>query len=75
MVQVFSIIKSGFLEKRGSDHRHVLVRLMASVETYQGNFRFDRRFLNKPNVKEAILQAWNESQSEVVASVSNWLGG
>lgn len=48
-----------FLEKKGFDHRLVPISLMASVESYRGCFRFDKRFLNKPRVKETILNSWN----------------
>lgn len=41
-----------FLEKRGSDHRPVLVKFLFSVEVYIGSFMFDKSFLNKPNVKQ-----------------------
>lgn len=39
----------------------MLVRLVFSKDPYRGNFRFDKRFLNKPLVKETILTCWNQS--------------
>lgn len=61
------------MAKRGSDHRHVLVRLLASNEKYIGRFRFDKRFLNKPRVKETTDLAWKYFHSRQYASVSERL--
>lgn len=70
---LFPVANQTFLAKRGSDHRPVLVRLLASNEMYRGQFRFDKRFLNKPRVKETIDMAWKFSQSRQMASVSERL--
>lgn len=60
-----------FLEMRGSDHRPVLLTLMDSREKYRGLFRFDSRMLNKPEVRNAILQAWTISKNGLGASVAD----
>ncbi|KAF8085592.1 hypothetical protein N665_0660s0001 [Sinapis alba] len=47
-----------FMDKRGSDHRPVLVKLISSSDPFCGSFQFDRRFTNKPGVKEEIKKVW-----------------
>lgn len=37
----------------------MLISLIFSKHSYRGSFKFDRRFLNKPMVREAILKGWN----------------
>lgn len=47
-----------FLEKRGSDHRPVLVNLLRPAEKRVGRFRFDKSLLKIPNIKRVVGQAW-----------------
>lgn len=62
-----------FLEKKGSDHRLVLVQLFSSQEKYRGSFRFDKRLLHQPLVLEAIKFAWQAPVSIFGQSVSQRL--
>jgi hypothetical protein len=49
------------------------VRLSTTKDAYRGNFRFDRRFLNKPLIKEAIQQAWSANSTRRISKVSDKL--
>lgn len=50
-----------FLEKRGSDHRPVLVKLFARETHHLCRFRYDSQFLNNDQVKGEIKKAWMSS--------------
>ncbi|KAF8048797.1 hypothetical protein N665_2401s0001 [Sinapis alba] len=55
---LFPVSNQVFMEKRGSDHRPVLVRLINVSESYRGSFRFDERLLHKQGIQEEIKKAW-----------------
>lgn len=59
-----------FLEKKDSDHRPVLINLVASKEIYRGQFKFDKRMLHKPLVKESIMKAWQAYENRRNNTVS-----
>ncbi|KAF8102781.1 hypothetical protein N665_0195s0018, partial [Sinapis alba] len=62
-----------FMDKRGSDHLPVLVKLISASDPFRGSFRFDRRFTNKPGVKEEIKKAWLTNHPLFEAKVSDRL--
>lgn len=73
--RMFHASNQSFLAKRGLDHRPALVKLLSSSDSHRGDFRFDKIFFNKPNVKEAIISAWLVGSSYVEVSVSKRIRG
>lgn len=70
---MFSGSNQLFLEKRGSDHRPVLLRFYASSESFKGQFRFDKRLFRQPEVLKEIDKAWSgrhrEGNDKVVTNI------
>jgi len=62
----FPVSNQEFLDKRGSDHRPVLVRLSSTKEMNRGSFRFEKRMFNKPRVEETIFNAWSGNEGPTV---------
>lgn len=57
-LRIFPGSNQRFLDKRGSDHRPVLINLQASQARYKGQFRYDKKFLFLPRVKKDIINSW-----------------
>ncbi|XP_013589702.1 PREDICTED: uncharacterized protein LOC106298169 [Brassica oleracea var. oleracea] len=68
--KVFSEADQVFLEKRGSDHRPVLVCLQKKEKMFKASFTFDKRWLELPNVRNTVKLAWNKAHGGFPASVS-----
>lgn len=62
-----------FLDKRGSDHRPVLVKLISASVPFRGCFRFDGRLLHKEGVRDEIKKAWLTNHPLFEAKVSDIL--
>lgn len=69
-LQIFPGANQVFLDKRGSDHRPVLVYLVNSFNERRGRFGFDKSLLNLPNVKNTVINAWKGKRDEVPCNVT-----
>ncbi|XP_010436306.1 PREDICTED: uncharacterized protein LOC104720031 [Camelina sativa] len=72
-IKQFPASNQGFMDLRGSDHRPVLIKLLSSQDSYRGQFRFDKRFLFKEEVKTIIHTTWNRNRSDSYISVAERL--
>lgn len=61
-LQMFPRVSQIFLEKRGSDHRPVLVQFLGNHLGRKGRFRFDKSLLGLPHLKERIVSAWGNQR-------------
>lgn len=62
-LNLFPAANQVFLEKRGSDHRPVLVNLLRANEKRKGRFRFDKFLLRIFNIKRVVINAWKGQRS------------
>jgi len=62
--KLFPGANQSFLEKRGSDHRPVFVRLRASNDVFRGRFCFDKRSLFHADVKKEVKMSWKRSNMQ-----------
>lgn len=69
-LQLFPGANQVFLDKRGSDHRPVLVNLVNTCNDRRGRFRFDKSLLNLPNVKTTVINAWKGKRGKVPCNVA-----
>lgn len=71
--QLFPASNQVFMDKSGSDHRPVMVKLFSTSQVKRGQFRFNGRFLHKNGVREEIKKAWSSNHPLIEASVSDRL--
>lgn len=71
--QRYPVSNQTFMEKRGSDHRPILIHLIEAQEKYRGWFRFDRRFLEVEGVHATVANAWHSVISNGHVSVTHGL--
>lgn len=71
--QKFPCSNQTFLDKRGSDHRPVLIHLMEAQEAYRGCFRFDSRLMELAGIQDLVANAWEFPTSRGISSLSNRL--
>lgn len=57
-MRAFPNSHQSFMEKRGSDHRPVLVTFQATQVLNKGLFWFDKKLLLHPEVKQKVIEAW-----------------
>ncbi|KAL0815981.1 hypothetical protein Bca101_072425 [Brassica carinata] len=69
----FPCANQSFLDKRGSDHRPVLINFIEAQESYRGSFKFDRRLLEIEGIKDNVINAWDFGGNNGVATVSSRL--
>ncbi|XP_009103419.1 uncharacterized protein LOC103829502 [Brassica rapa] len=70
----FSLAVHVFMERLGSDHKPVLVRLFGHQPGPRGCFRFDKRMVGKQKVRECIVEAWNNQNGNNPGSLVERFG-
>lgn len=60
-----------YLERRESDHRPILTRLVAGNQMRRGTFYFDKRWAGKSEAVEIIRRGWNPTNTNDDMSVSD----
>lgn len=79
--KLFPTSNQTFMDKRGSDHRPVWVKLRAEQDRCRGQFRFDKRLMLGPDVRKEVEAAWKSSNGTGTISskirkcrkvLSNW---
>ena len=68
---MFPRVNQEFLEKRGSDHRPVMVKLEKNHGGRKGRFRFDKNFLDLPQLKDKVIESWNDQEGFLNLRVSD----
>ncbi|KAG7600426.1 Endonuclease/exonuclease/phosphatase superfamily [Arabidopsis suecica] len=56
---LFSHTNVEYLEMWGSDHRPVLASIQSSPKTFSRKFMFDKRWIGKPGLNEAVIEGWS----------------
>ena len=68
-LRVFLGSNQRFLAKCGSDHRPVLLLMQTSQSKNRGQFRYDKKFLFQPGLKEKIIEVWRGTEGDLIIVV------
>ncbi|WZZ92349.1 hypothetical protein YC2023_120928 [Brassica napus] len=58
--------RSEYLRFEGSDHRPIVVHFDVSRKRRKGLFRFDRRLVNKPEIRQLVAEHWTKEPLDSV---------
>ncbi|KAG7578550.1 Zinc knuckle CX2CX4HX4C [Arabidopsis thaliana x Arabidopsis arenosa] len=69
--ELFPAGRCSYLNFEGSDHRPILTVFDPTRQKHRGLFRFDRKLIHNPTIREIIEAAWNSFPEDSVLTKTN----